>query len=51
MSALRWICKSREALSDPDRNAQFENINETVGKFQQCSQPVIYVTDNGLNQD
>ena len=35
--------KTKEGGSHPDRNAQFEHINATVGRFQQRAQPVISV--------
>jgi len=35
--------KNKEGASHPDRNAQFEYINETVRKFQKKNQPVISV--------
>jgi Rhodopirellula transposase DDE domain len=35
--------KTKEGASHPDRNAQFEHINETVKAFQQRRQPVISV--------
>lgn len=41
--SLQSIQKSREGLSHPDRNAQFEYINATVEEFQQSGQPVISV--------
>ena len=41
--SLQSIQKSREGISDPDRNDQFENINATVEKYQKCGQPVISV--------
>lgn len=35
--------KTLEGDSHPDRNAQFEFINASVKRFQQCGQPVISV--------
>jgi len=35
--------KVREGSSHPDRNAQFEHINNQVLAFQRCSQPVVSV--------
>jgi hypothetical protein len=35
--------KTREGEAHPDRNAQFEYINEQVKKFQRCGQPAISV--------
>ncbi len=35
--------KTQEGSSHPDRNAQFEHINETVQKYQKDAQPVISV--------
>ena len=35
--------KTREGSSHPDRNAQFEYINEQVGAFQERSQPVVSI--------
>lgn len=35
--------KTREGSSDPDRNAQFEYINEMTKKFQSKNQPIISV--------
>jgi hypothetical protein len=35
--------KVREGSNHPDRNAQFEHINETVKKFQRINEPVISV--------
>jgi hypothetical protein len=40
---LRSVRKSREGTSHPDRNAQFEYINETAAAFLQRQQPVISV--------
>lgn len=41
--SLQSIQKSREGMSHPDRNAQFEYISETVISFQNHNQPVISV--------
>lgn len=41
--SLQSVRKSREGLSDPDRNAQFEHINATAGDFMERAQPVISV--------
>jgi transposase len=35
--------KTREGTSHPDRNAQFEYINDQAAAFQECGQPVISV--------
>jgi hypothetical protein len=41
--SLHVLRKTREGEDHPDRNAQFEHINETVKCFQAQSQPVISV--------
>ncbi len=41
--SLQANCKTREGDSHPDRNAQFEHINEQVLRFQNRQQPVISV--------
>lgn len=41
--SLQSMRKSREGISHPDRNAQFEHINETAQSFLQRKQPVISV--------
>jgi hypothetical protein len=41
--SLQSVRKSREGLSHPDRNAQFEHINATTEDFQRRNQPVISV--------
>lgn len=41
--SLQSVSKSREGLSDPDRNAQFEYINATAMDFLKRTQPVISV--------
>jgi hypothetical protein len=41
--SLQSIQKSREVISHPDRNEQFEFINATAAEFQQNNQPVISV--------
>ena len=41
--SLQANCKTREGDSHPDRNAQFEHINEQVLRFQNRHQPVISV--------
>lgn len=41
--SLQSICKSREGLTHPDRNAQFEHINATAADFLERTQPVISV--------
>ena len=41
--SLRSVRKTREGASHPDRNSQFEHINETAEDFQQRNQPVISV--------
>lgn len=40
---LQSVRKSREGITHPDRNAQFEHINATAGDFLQRAQPVISV--------
>jgi hypothetical protein len=40
---LQAIQKTREGISHPDRNAQFEHINATATEFLQHNQPVISV--------
>ena len=41
--SLQGTRKVREGASHPERNAQFEYINEQVKAFQQAGQPVISV--------
>ena len=41
--SLQAPCKTREGVSHPDRNAQFEHINTQVEAFQAAAQPVISV--------
>lgn len=41
--SLQSVQKSREGISDPDRNAQFEYINDTATDFMGRKQPVISV--------
>ena len=41
--SLQGNRKTKEGSSHPDRNAQFEYINQTVKRFQRRSQPVISV--------
>jgi len=41
--SLQSVCKSREGISHPDRNAQFEHINATADDFIQRTQPVVSV--------
>jgi hypothetical protein len=41
--SLQAVRKSREGLSHPERNAQFEHINATADDFLQRHQPVISV--------
>lgn len=41
--SLQSVRKTREGLSDPDRNAQFEHINATATDFMERKQPVISV--------
>jgi hypothetical protein len=41
--SLQAPSKSREISSHPDRNAQFEHINEQVKAFQERGQPVVSV--------
>ena len=41
--SLQSVRKNREGTSHPDRNAQFEYINETAGKFLKRKQPVVSV--------
>jgi transposase len=41
--SLQGNRKTKEGADHPDRNAQFEHINATVGRFQQRGQPVISV--------
>ena len=41
--SLQSVQKSREGLSHPDRNAQFEHINATAADFLSRRQPVISV--------
>jgi transposase len=41
--SLQGTCKTKEGNSHPDRNAQFEYINQQVKDFQQFEQPVISV--------
>ena len=40
---LQSVRKTREGMSHPDRNAQFEHINATADDFLQRAQPVISV--------
>jgi Rhodopirellula transposase DDE domain len=40
---LHALQKAREGAADPDRNAQFEHINETAAAFSERGQPVISV--------
>jgi len=40
---LQSVRKTREGMSHPDRNAQFEHINATAEDFLQRAQPVISV--------
>jgi hypothetical protein len=40
---LQATCKTREGSDQPDRNAQFEHINEQAKSFQAAGQPVISV--------
>jgi len=41
--SLRALRKEREGTEHPDRNAQFEHINEQVQAFQERGQPVVSV--------
>jgi Rhodopirellula transposase DDE domain len=41
--SLQSVRKTQEGASHPDRNAQFEFINETAATFLECEQPVISV--------
>jgi hypothetical protein len=41
--SLQGTRKVQEGASHPDRNAQFEYINEQVKAFQQAGQPVVSV--------
>ena len=41
--SLKSVRKTREGISHPDRNSQFEHINATADDFQQRNQPVISV--------
>ena len=41
--SLQSVRKTREGVSHPDRNAQFEHINTTADDFAQRNQPVISV--------
>ena len=41
--SLQSVRKSREGVSHPDRNAQFEHINATADDFAQRNQPVVSV--------
>jgi len=41
--SLQAVCKSREGVSHPDRDAQFEHINATAKDFLKREQPVISV--------
>jgi Rhodopirellula transposase DDE domain len=41
--SLQSVRKSREGISHPDRNAQFEHINATADDFIQRNQPVVSV--------
>jgi hypothetical protein len=40
---MQSVRKTREGMTHPDRNAQFEHINATADEFLQCAQPVISV--------
>jgi Rhodopirellula transposase DDE domain len=40
---LQATCKTREGSEEPDRNAQFEQINAAAERFQAAGQPVISV--------
>ena len=40
---LQSVRKTREGMTHPDRNAQFEHINATADRFLQRAQPVISV--------
>jgi Rhodopirellula transposase DDE domain len=40
---LQAPCKTREGSEEPDRNAQFEQINAAAERFQAAGQPVISV--------
>lgn len=41
--SLQGNAKTREGSQHPDRNAQFEHINECVGRFRRAGQPAISV--------
>jgi transposase len=41
--SLRATRKEKEGSQHPDRNAQFEHINESVAAFQELGQPVVSV--------
>ena len=41
--SLQGNCKTKEGTNHPDRNAQFEYINQQVMEFQAAGQPVISV--------
>ena len=41
--SLQGTRKTKEGASHPDRNAQFEYINQQVKAFQKCGQPVVSV--------
>ena len=41
--SLQANAKTREGSQHPDRNAQFEHINECVGRFRRAGQPAISV--------
>jgi hypothetical protein len=41
--SLQSVRKTREGTSHPDRNAQFEHINESATKFLERNQPVVSV--------
>jgi hypothetical protein len=41
--SLQSVSKSREGISHPDRNAQFEHINATADEFIRRAQPVVSV--------
>jgi Rhodopirellula transposase DDE domain len=41
--SLQANAKTREGSQHPDRNAQFEHINECVGRFRRTGQPAISV--------
>jgi hypothetical protein len=41
--SLQANAKTREGSQHPDRNAQFEHINECIGRFRRAGQPAISV--------